>query len=226
MNGVFAGWRWKYLWNDRMIFLKGLLVTVEVAAGGLVLALLLGFIFGIMSTSKKRIFKCIARIYLEVFRNIPLTLQVLFIYYAFIYSGVNIPPALVGIIALGLCIGALISEIVRGGLEAIPKGQYEAASAQGLNIFQTMWYVILPQMIKIILPPLATQLAVLVLNTCVLSMIAGGDLLYVTSNWAANGTLSYGPAYLVCGVLFFAVCYPITSMARRHEVHRSDKKHL
>lgn len=217
MTDVFALWRWQYLWNDRMVFIKGLWTTIIIAAGGLMLALLLGFTFGLMATSRNKITKSFARVYLEIFRNIPLTLQVLFIYYSFIYSGVKISPTIVGIMALGLCIGALISEIVRGGIEAIPKGQYEAAAAQGLTTLQTMRIVVLPQMIKIIMPPLATQLAVLVLNTCVLQMIAGNDLMYVTSNWVANGTLSYGPAYLVCGLLFFAVCYPITSMARRQE---------
>ncbi len=225
MTDVFALWRWQYLWNDRMVFVKGLGVTVIIAAGGLMLALLLGFSFGLMASSKNKVIKGFARVYLEIFRNIPLTLQVLFIYYAFVYSGVMISPIIVGIVGLGLCIGALISEIVRGGIEAIPKGQYEAAAAQGLTTFQTMRIVVLPQMIKIIMPPLATQLAVLVLNTCVLAMIAGGDLLYVTQNWVANGTLSYGPAYLVCGVLFFLVCYPITSMARRQErLHMGNRR--
>ncbi len=208
-----------------MVFLNGFLTTIMIAAGGLVLALLLGFTFGIMATSHNKIMRFFARVYLEIFRNIPLTLQVLFIYYSFVYGGIKISPVIVGIMGLGLCIGALISEIVRGGIEAIPKGQYEAAESQGLTTLQTMRIVILPQMIKIIMPPLATQLAVLILNTCVLQMIAGGDLMYETNNWAANGTLSYGPAYLVCGILFFAICYPITSMARRQErLHKSIQR--
>lgn len=217
MENIFAGWRWQYLWNDRMIFLKGLLVTVEVAVGGLIIALVLGFLFGTMSASKSKGLRVIARIYLEIFRNIPLPLQVMFLFYVLIYGGVNVDPRVVGIICLGLCIGALISEIVRGGLCAIPKGQYEAAQAQGLSTLQTMRIVIYPQMLKIILPPLATQLSVLILNTCSMSMIAGGDLMYVTSNWANNGTLSYGPAYLAAGILFFAICFPITRMAAAKE---------
>ena len=75
----------------------------------------------------------------------------------------------------------------------------------------------MPQTIKIILPPLGTQLAWLVLDTSVLSIIAGGDLLYVTKNWACNGTLSYGPAYLVTGIIFFIICFPITHTARKYE---------
>ncbi len=220
MGNVFAAWRWHYLWESRMVFLKGVLVTVEVALGGLVLALILGFLFGTLSTSKSKVVRAIARIYLEIFRNIPLPLQMMFMFYALIYGGINIDPRVVGIVCLGLCIGALISEIVRGGLSAIPKGQYEAAESQGLSRLQTMRIVVYPQMLKIILPPLATQLSVLILNTCAMSMIAGGDLMYVTSNWANNGTLSYGPAYLVAGILFFIICFPITRLASAQEQKR------
>lgn len=220
MSNIFALWRWQYLWDDRMLFLNGVIVTIEVAIGGLIFALALGFVFGTMATSKSKAVRSVARVYLEIFRNIPLPLQMMFMYYALVYGGVDIDPRIVGVICLGLCIGALISEIVRGGLGSIPKGQYEAAEAQGLNKLQTLRIVIFPQMLKVILPPLATQLSVLILNTCAMSMIAGGDLMYVTTNWANNGTLSYGPAYLVAGVLFFIICFPITRVAAAQERKR------
>ena len=217
MADIFALWRWEYLWADRMIFVEAFIVTVELAIGGLILALILGFTVGIASTFPSRIIRAVTRVYVELFRNIPLTLQIMFFYYGCIYGGVPISTRTVGIIGLGVCSGAFIAEIVRGGLNAVPKGQYEAAAAQGLGYIQTMRKIILPQTIKIILPPLGTQLSWLILDTSVLSIIAGGDLLYVTKNWASNGTLSYGPAYLVCGIIFFIICYPITSAARRYE---------
>lgn len=217
MADIFALWRWEYLWADRMIFVEAFIVTVELAVGGLILALLLGFTVGIASTLPSRIIRAVTRVYVELFRNIPLTLQVMFFYYGCVYGGIPISTRTVGIIGLGVCSGAFIAEIVRAGLNAVPKGQYEAAQAQGLGYIQTMRRIILPQTIKIILPPLGTQLSWLILDTSVLSIIAGGDLLYVTKNWAANGTLSYGPAYLVCGIVFFVICYPITSAARRYE---------
>ena len=217
MTEVFAMWRWEYLWADRQLFVDAFIVTVKLAVGGLILALVLGVTVGIASTLSSKLIRAIARVYVELFRNIPLTLQVMFFYYGCIYGGVKISTMTVGIVGLGVCSGAFIAEIVRSGLHAVPRGQYEAAQAQGLNYFQTMTRVILPQTIKIILPPLGTQLSWLILDTSVLSIIAGGDLLYVTKNWASNGTLSYGPAYLVCGIVFFLICYPITSTARRYE---------
>lgn len=217
MMDIFAMWRWEYLWADRMLFIKAFAVTLKLAAGGLILALILGFAVGIASTASSRIVRAITRVYVELFRNIPLTLQIMFFYYGCVYGGIKISTMTVGIVGLGVCSGAFIAEIVRAGLKAVPKGQYEAAYAQGLNYLETMRSIILPQTIKIIMPPLGTQLAWLILDTSVLSIIAGGDLLYATKNWASNGTLSYGPAYLVCGLMFFIMCYPITSMARRYE---------
>lgn len=217
MTDVFAAWRWQALWEDRMLFVKAFGITVELAVGGLILALILGSVVGILATTSSRIVRGLTRIYVELFRNIPLTLQVMFFYYGCVYGGIKISTMTVGIVGLGLCSGAFIAEIVRGGLNAVPRGQYDAAYSQGMNYVQTMVRIILPQTIKIILPPLGTQLAWLVLDTSVLSIIAGGDLLYVTKNWASNGTLSYGPAYLITGLIFFVICFPITHMARKYE---------
>lgn len=217
MSDIFALWRWEYLWEDRMLFVDAFVVTVELAIGGLILALILGFAVGIASTLPSRIVRAVTRVYVELFRNIPLTLQVMFFYYGCVYGKIPISTKTVGIIGLGVCSGAFIAEIVRGGINAVPKGQYESGASQGMNYFQIMIKIILPQTIRIILPPLGTQLSWLILDTSVLSIIAGGDLLYTTKNWASNGTLSYGPAYLICGLIFFIICYPITRTARRYE---------
>jgi putative glutamine transport system permease protein len=93
----------------------------------------------------------------------------------------------------------------------------EAALSQGFTHLQAMRYIILPQSVKIALPPLANQMVALIKNTSVLAMIAGGDLMYRSNAWASNGTLSYGPAYLVCGILFFCLCFPLTYFAKRYE---------
>jgi putative glutamine transport system permease protein len=80
-----------------------------------------------------------------------------------------------------------------------------------------MRYVILPQATQIILPPLTNQAVNLIKNTSVLAIIAGGDLMYRADSWAANGALSYGPAYMVTGVLYFLLCFPLATWARRYE---------
>jgi putative glutamine transport system permease protein len=81
-----------------------------------------------------------------------------------------------------------------------------------------MRWIILPQTVAIVLPPLANQAVNLIKNTSVLALIAGGDLMYQADSWASNGALSYGPAYLVTGILYFILCFPLVAWARRHEV--------
>lgn len=226
MSDIFASWRWEYLLNDKQIFIDAFLVTLKVSIVGLILALILGVIVGLMSTSQQKILKGISRVYVEFFQNTPLVLQVLFMYYGFTFAGFAVEKQFVGIIGIGIYTAAYISEVVRTGITSIHKGQYEAAESQGFGYGMTMQYIILPQTIKIILPPLTNQMVILVKNSSVLTMIAGGDLIYATNAWASNGTLSYGPAYLVCGAMFFIICFPLTTFAYAYEqkVKARDKR--
>lgn len=216
-NGVFAAWRWEALWESRDVFIDAFFVTVRVSAAALLLALVLGVVFGLFSSSGNKLLHGIARIYVEIFQNTPLVLQVLFMYYGLLYAGVALSKEQIGIIGIGIYTGAYISEVVRTGISSVPYGQMEAALSQGLTHLQAMRYIVLPQTVKIALPPLANQMVALIKNTSVLAMIAGGDLMYRSNAWASNGTLSYGPAYFVCGVLFFIICFPLTVAAKKYE---------
>ena len=216
-NGIFAPRRWAALWVDRDLFVDAFLVTLQVAVLALAVALALGVVFGLFSTSKARVLRAVSRVYVEFFQNTPLVLQALFMYYGLVMAGVRLSKVTIGVISVGLYHGAYISEVVRAGIQSISKGQSEAAASQGFTHVQAMRLIILPQTIRVILPPLANQVVNLIKNTSVLAMIAGGDLMYRSNAWASNGTLSYGPAYLVCGVLYFILCFPLTVLARRYE---------
>lgn len=216
-SGVFAPWRWEALFEDKQLFWEAFLVTVRVSAGALLLALILGVIFGLASSSGNKILRGCAAVYVEFFQNTPLVLQILFMYYGLLYAGMALSKEQIGIIGLGIYTGAYISEVVRTGILSIPREQHDAAYSQGFTELETMWYVIIPQSARIVLPPLTNQVVALIKNTSVLAMIAGGDLMYRANAWASNGTLSYGPAYLVCGVLFFVICFPLTMAAKKYE---------
>jgi putative glutamine transport system permease protein len=189
-----------------------------VAASALLLALVLGVIFGLFSSSSIKILRYIARIYVEFFQNTPLVIQIFFLYNALPYAGIVMDVFSIGLIGVGFYHGAYVAEVVRGGIASIPRGQREAARSQGFSYIQSMRWIILPQTVTIILPPLANQAVNLIKNTSVLALIAGGDLMYRADSWAANGTLSYGPAYLVTGFLYFLLCFPLVTWARRHEI--------
>ena len=173
----------------------------------------------LMAASGKRALRVIARIYVEFFQNTPLILQVCFLYYALAYSGVKISVVVVGFVALEFYHGAYVAEVVRAGIQAVPYGQFDAAWSQGFGYIDTMKTIILPQTMKIILPPMVNQVVALIKNTSCLFIIGGADLIATTYNFVTGESTggAYGPAYLVGGLLFFAICYPLSLMAARWE---------
>ena len=219
METVFSAKAWATVWQYRATFANGLINTLQSALVGLVIAMAIGFTLGLMATSGRWALRLIARIYVEFFQNTPLILQVCFLYYALAYSGVKITVVVVGFVALGLYHGAYVAEVVRAGIQSIPFGQFDAARSQGFDYADTMRFIILPQTIKIILPPMVNQMVALIKNTSCLYIIGGADLIATTYNFVTGESTggAYGPAYLLGGALFFVVCYPLSMMAGRWE---------
>lgn len=215
MSGLFSANAWQTVWTYRATFLHGLGNTVELAIVALLLSLVLGMLFGLLSTSGKKPLTAIARIYVELIQNTPLLLQMCFLYYLLAFSGNSIGILPTGMIALGVYHGAYMSEVIRAGIQAVPKGQSEAAQAQGFGYLGRMYYIILPQSIKIILPPMVNQVVNLIKNTSCLYIVGGSDLISVTYNFVTGSTTggAYAPAYLVSGLLFFIICFPLSTLA-------------
>lgn len=222
IKGLLDGKRWNALLNAfPEYYVPGFLMTLKIAIAGLAVALALGVIFGILSTSRFKPFRFISRIYVEFTQNTPLALQVMFYYsvlpMVFSESGFRIPKFALGVIGVGIYHGAYISEVIRTGIEAIPRGQSEAAASQGFSHIQTMYHIILPQTIKIIMPPLANQALNLVKNTSILAMVAGMDLMYFTDSWGAERGY-FAQAYLTSALLYFIICFPLARLARYLEI--------
>lgn len=216
MNGPFALFKWQALFSDWRVFAQGFLVTILASASALAFALVLGVIFGVMGVSRFKVLRKINKVYVTFFQNTPLVIQIFFIYNGLPHLGVTLPVLLVGILGIGIYHGAYISEVVRGGIQSIPKGQTEAAVSQGMNYIQTMRYIIIPQAKRIIFPPLTNQAVNLIKNTSVMAMIAGGDLMYRADSWSSNN-LYYGPSYVITGLLYFILCFPLAMFARNLE---------
>lgn len=217
----FALWRWESLLENSSDIGAGFIRTLQVAVLALLLALIIGVVVGTMSTAKGRLPRVVARIYVEMFQNIPLVIQIFFMYNGLAMAGLVLSEFTIGVVGVGMYHGAYIAEVVRAGILAVPKGQEEAAYSEGFNYIQTMRYVILPQMVKIILPPLTNQAVNLIKNTSVLAIIAGADLMYVADSYASY-SLNYGPAYAVAGLLYFLLCFPLATFARKYEQKLKD----
>lgn len=216
MTGPFAGFKWLALVEDWQLFAEGFSTTIMVAVLALTLALTLGILFGILGAAPGKFFRWINRIYVEFIQNTPLVIQVIFLYNGLPYLGVVLPVFSIGVLGVGIYHGAYISEAIRAGLQAIPRGQLEAAYSQGFGFWQAMRYIILPQAKRIVYPPITNQAVSLIKNTSVLAMIAGGDLMYHADSWSSSN-LYYGPAYVVTGLLYLALCYPLARYARSLE---------
>ena len=225
METVFSAKAWATVWQYRATFMSGLMNTLRSAVVGLLIAMVIGFALGLMATGSKKSLRVIARVYVEFFQNTPLILQVCFLYYALAYSGVKITVVTIGFISLGLYHGAYVAEVVRAGIQSIPMGQFDAARSQGFDYVDTMRHIILPQTVKIILPPMVNQVVNLIKNTSCLYIIGGADLIATTYNFVTGESTggAYGPAYLVGGLLFFLVCYPLSMMAGRWEKRLKER---
>ena len=210
MSGLFSLDSWSTVWTHRESFLLGLGNTLQTAVCALALAFIIGAALGLMSTSG----------------NKPLLLQLCFLYYALAFAGVSLGVIRTGIIALGVYTGAYMGEVVRAAIESVPKGQFEAAQAQGFNYLQRMGYIILPQSIPVMLPPMVNQVVNLFKNTSCLYIVGGADLISVTYSFVTGASTggAYAPAYIVCGLIFFVVCFPLSTLATRWEASLKARK--
>jgi putative glutamine transport system permease protein len=212
----FAWFKWEALFKDYKVFLEGLGTTVLTSILALSLALILGIIFGVLSSTQTKALRFSSKTYVAFFQNTPLVIQIFFLYNGLPHLGIVLPVLAVGVLGIGMYHGAYIAEVVRGGIEAIPKGQMEAAVSQGFSYYGAMRHIIVPQAKKIIFPPLTNQAVSLIKNTSIMAIVAGGDLMYRADSWS-SGNLYYGPAYIVTALLYLTLCFPLASYARKLE---------
>ncbi|MDD7255316.1 amino acid ABC transporter permease [Bullifex porci] len=159
-----------------IVCIKGAPVTFEVTICAIIGAVFIGVFTGLGSVSKHHIINMISGVYVEFIRGIPLLVQLIFIYYA-LGRFFHIEGMIAAIIALSICFGAYMGEIVRAGIQAIPKGQMEAATALGLTRTQAFIYVILPQTAKVILPAIGNEFISMLKDSSLVSQLALADIL-------------------------------------------------
>lgn len=213
--------RWQITFDSIDAFWDGFFVTLQVVVWGLILALALGTILGVFSTTRSRVLRAISRVYVEFYQNTPLPVQVIFMYLMGsqllqIATGsaapVPIPSVVLGFVGVGLYHAAYVAEVIRTGIEAVPRGQMEAALSQGFTRVQAYIYIILPQTFKVIFPPLCNQALNLVKNSSVLALVAGGDLMYRSNSFV--GTYGYLQGYILACVMYFIICFPLSMLVQ------------
>lgn len=185
------------------------------AASGLALlgSLFLGIVFALMMVSPLRLLRVLGQIYVEIFRNIPLLVVAMFFYIVVPQFAGTLDGFTAGTLGLALYTSAFIAETIRAGIEGVPTGQMEAARSNGMSYLQAMGHIILPQAVKIVVPPLGNQFVNLVKNSSVLAFLAGFDLMY-QGNLIAATTFKTTTTYLVVGVLYLMLTLPLSYAMR------------
>lgn len=173
------------------LLMKGLGLTIFLTVAGLFFGFILGTGTGLAKVSRSRALHLISVIYVETVRGTPLVVQALFLYFGLpLVLGLSIPPLTAGVIIIALNSGAYISEIVRGAIQSIDKGQVEAGRSIGLTRFQTMRYIIWAQAFRRMIPPLGNQFIISLKDTSLLMVIGVGELVrqgqeIISSNYRA-----------------------------------------
>jgi His/Glu/Gln/Arg/opine family amino acid ABC transporter permease subunit len=187
--------------------LGGLLVTVELTLVVIVLSLIFALFVALAGMSRITPLRWLMKSYLEVIRGTPLFLQLIYVYYVLPSIGIRLEPFSAGVLALTLNYSAYISEVYRGGIQAISRGQHDAAAALGMTHALAMRRIILPQAIRIIIPTLGNYFIGLFKDTALASAISIQELLY-TAQVKAALSYQYFTLYTVVGVMYFAVSFP------------------
>lgn len=213
------------------LLLKGLVNTIQVAVIGLIIGILIGTVIAVIKVAPKykrvmRVLDKICSVYVALFRGTPMTVQLLLAYYVLLPTlGVkNVNSLTVGIIVFGMNSGAYVSEIMRGGLNSVDKGQLEAGRAVGLSYSVSMLKIVIPQAVKNILPTLGNEFITLIKETSVLSFITVYDLYTALT---AIGSKNYEKMvpYLVMAAIYIVLVLLITLLVRLLEqaLAKSDK---
>lgn len=214
------------VWNFRKIFLTGLAITLQLSIIMLIGGLILGSLAaaGLSLKGKKKsvkILKNVIRVYVEIFRGSPLLIQLFFGYFGLAYLGLQLEANVACSVILILYAGAYVCEIVRSGLESIPKGQWEAGYCIGLNYFEVMAFIIFPQAFRIFLPSLIGFFISSIKDTSIVSLIGCTDLMKQTQI-VINKTGRALELYIVLAITFFIICYPLSLYVKKLEKRRNN----
>jgi polar amino acid transport system permease protein len=196
------------IWIARFVILKGLGVTVSISAVSIVAGSLLGVLVGLSLVYGNRVLRPLVRAYTDFIRGTPVLVLVLASYYVLSTIGIELGPFQAGVLALAVFCSSHVGEIVRGGLQAIPQGQTEAAKAIGLTFSQTFAYVLWPQALRQFLPAWVNTAAEMVKASTLLSVIGVAELLLRTQEIISRNFMSL-QFYFFAGLLYFVINYGI-----------------
>ena len=204
-------------------FLKGFWMTIAVSMLSLIGGTVIGFFAGVGRASRRKWLRRLLSIYVDAIRGTPFLVQLFILFFILPEWGVQIKAFPCAVLGLTICSGAYICEIFASGIEAVPWGQREAAISTGLNGYQQLRFVVLPQAMRTILPPLVGQYVLLIKDSSVVSVIGVLDVTragWLTVQRIPEGILVFG----LVGILYFIICYPLIHLVNYLEARMTLQK--
>jgi His/Glu/Gln/Arg/opine family amino acid ABC transporter permease subunit len=193
--------------------LLGVQITIIVTIGSFVLALVLGSLGAVLRTSRFALARVVGTVYVDVFRAVPVLTQLFIIYFGLAELGVKLAPVPAAIIGFGINGGAYLTEVFRAGIEAVHRGQSEAAQAIGMTRIQALRIIVVPQALRVVLPPLGNFGIGLLKDTSVASSVAAPELTF-RAHMLVDQTYLSAQIYLMVAVLYLAMSLPLARLVR------------
>jgi len=212
-------WDWGYAFEVLPQLLKALLVTLEITLLGSVVALLLGLLIAVLRQARIPVLDQLLWAFVEFVRSTPLLVQVFFLYFALPRFGITLSALTVGVIGLGVHYATYTSEVYRAGIEAVPRGQWEAAVALSLSRSRTWTGVILPQAIPRVLPALGNYVISMFKEVPLLLAISVVEVVSKAQEIGSQ-TFRFTEPFTIAGLLFLVLSYPASMLVRRLERRR------
>ena len=210
------GFYFEQLMHSLPYFIKGLWMTAAVSGLSLIFGTVIGFTWGVIRAGRSLILKFLIGAWVDLIRGTPFLVQIFIIFFILPEFGIDLEAFPAAVIALTNLASCFICEIVSGGIQAVPRGQREAAVASGLSYYQQLYHVIMPQAMRIILPSLVGQYVLLIKDSSVISVIGVVDITragWLTVQRIPEGIMVFG----LVGILYFVICYPLIRLSNSLE---------
>lgn len=206
-----------YSADNLNFLLKGFYVTLEVAFISIILSFTIGSIIGTLRYAKVSFISPILAFFVETIRNLPLLLIIFFTYFALPELGIKFSIFMAAVVALTIFEAAMISEIIRSGLNSMDKGQMEAGRSSGLSYIQTLWHIIFPQALRKMIPPMVSQFISLLKDTSLAVVISLPELMHNAQIVNGINVQNIIPVIIFVALLYYSVNYSLSLIARRFE---------
>ena len=213
---------WSVVSDNWDVLMYGAWLTIKISAIALMLSLPIGIIFGLGRIAKNPVIRFISGAYVEIMRGVPLLVLLMWIFFG-LGQVLNLDTYWASIIGLATFNGAFLAEIFRAGVQAVPKGQMEAARASGMTHLQAMHYIILPQAVRRIMPPSASQFIMLIKDSSLVSVIGGIDLTLRAKSLVASSFRAL-EVWTAVAVIYFIITFVLSLVIRYFEKRMMDKE--